>query len=370
MNQTLPGIQDLGETFRINESENYSGNYAWNYFLRNIDHEPLVSTPRKSKEERVKKQIQNHISDGYEIPHFPNGDNGAHVVYRSQLDSLINLYGFSTVILNSNDYKRALDHGLMAYYVARWSTTEHGTKEQRIAPKMVSNYIRGHLGELAVKKFLEDPPGDISFGIRKVNIRNLMDRRQKRESLSERVIARDIESVTNENGEVIEGDDLNPVSIKSSRFKSCWLAVPDSQLDESNPMIEEVADFYIFVRVDLPDDHLFRHFKELADRVKTTGEAGEVESIPLDLPNIDKIRAMVTGFATESDLREYNFPFHSENSNPTKDYPVKDSRSEYMMISGSLRGRRRAVDPGENQPQKISMSRVRSEWESFAESIQ
>ena len=103
------------------------------------------------------------------------------------------------------------------------------------------------------------------------------------------------------------------VSIKTSKMKNIWLAVPESEYD--NPA--RSSDVYVFVRVDLPLNHLARFGREseLFSRLKNI------------IPEFEDVEAEIAGFAWKEDLEH----------KPDGIKEASIQRPQYALSSGRLR---------------------------------
>jgi hypothetical protein len=164
---------------------------------------------------------------------------GRYFFVRSSLAEWKADYRWRCVELTIDDYSLCLDFALAKHF-AGYVPSDWSTGRQREFGQKVTNWIKGQLGEVAVKKFLEREFGaivELDFEIR------------------EGIVAQDIILVTK------DGKSRVPkvgVGIKSSKPKSAYLV-----LDKKETAPEKRrSDYYIFCRPDIPDDHLIRLTKE------------------------------------------------------------------------------------------------------------
>jgi len=148
-------------------------------------------------------------------------------------------FKWRTVELNFKDYALCLDFAL-AQHFRGYVLSDWGTARQREFGQKITNWVKGQLAEVAVKKFFKN----------EFNVDVELDFR-----IYDKIVPQDIIGVI-ENGKT-----RLPkigIGIKSSKPKSAYLVLGENEI-----MIKERrSDYYIFCRPDMPDDHLLRLTKE------------------------------------------------------------------------------------------------------------
>jgi len=148
-------------------------------------------------------------------------------------------FKWRTVELNFKDYALCLDFAL-AQHFRGYVLSDWGTARQREFGQKITNWVKGQLAEVAVKKFFKkefDVDVELDFRI------------------YDEIVPQDIIGVI-ENGKTRQPK--IGIGIKSSKPKSAYLVLGENEI-----MIKERrSDYYIFCRPDMPDDHLLRLTKE------------------------------------------------------------------------------------------------------------
>ncbi|WP_457571032.1 hypothetical protein [Desulfovulcanus sp.] len=121
------------------------------------------------------------------------------------------------------------------YVLSDW-----GTARQREFGQKITNWVKGQLAEVAVKKFFKK---EFNFDVE-------LDFR-----IYDEIVPQDIIGVK-ENGSAREPK--IGVGIKSSKPKSAYLVLSENEIVRE----ERRSDVYIFCRPDIPDDHLLRITKD------------------------------------------------------------------------------------------------------------
>ncbi len=148
-------------------------------------------------------------------------------------------FKWRTVELNFKDYALCLDFAL-AQHFRGYVLSDWGTARQREFGQKITNWVKGQLAEVAVKKFFKN----------EFNVDVELDFR-----IYDEIVPQDIIGVI-ENGK--KRLPKIGIGIKSSKPKSAYLVLGENEI-----MIKERrSDYYIFCRPDMPDDHLLRLTKE------------------------------------------------------------------------------------------------------------
>jgi len=148
-------------------------------------------------------------------------------------------FKWRTVELNFNDYTLCLDFAL-AQHFRGYVLSDWGTARQREFGQKITNWVKGQLAEVAVKKFFK----------KEFNVDVELDFR-----IYDEIVPQDIIGVI-ENGKTRQPK--IGVGIKSSKPKSAYLVLGENEIT----IKERRSDYYIFCRPDMPDDHLLRLTKE------------------------------------------------------------------------------------------------------------
>jgi hypothetical protein len=168
----------------------------------------------------------------------------------------------------------------LAQHFRNYVQSDFGTGRQREFGQKITNWVKGQLGEVAVKKFLKREFGvdvELDFDIR------------------DKIVLQDITSVS-KNGEM-----RTPkigVGIKSSKPKSAFLVIGENEIR----IKERRSDFYIYCRPDIPDDHLLRLTKEEINKVvKDKPHYSKYKDL---MPDFINIPCEVVGWCHYTDLRK------------------------------------------------------------------
>lgn len=190
--------------------------------------------------------------------------------------------GWRTVKLNFEDYTLCLDFAL-AQHFRKYVGSDWGTSRQREFGQKITNWVKGQLGEVAVKKFfLKEFGSEITLDF----------------DIHPEIVPQDIIGVF-ENGK-IRVPKIG-VGIKSSKPKSAFLVLGDNEINLS----ERRSDIYIYCRPDIPDDHLLRLTKDLI--VKAVRDKPLYSKYKDLLPNFSDIPCEVVGWCGYRELEEVTF---------------------------------------------------------------
>jgi hypothetical protein len=195
-----------------------------------------------SKKEAVKllgideKTFDNFFKNAGEFKSMPRKNGrGKFFFHEKNLKQWLEGYKWRTVYLNVDDYALCLDFAL-AQHLRGYVLSDWGSARQREFGQKITNWVKGQLAEVAVKKFLKN-----EFGIAvKLDFR-----------IYEDIVPQDIIGV------VEKGKEREPrigIGIKSSKPKSAFLILSENEVD----LKERKSNIYIFCRPDIPDDHLLR----------------------------------------------------------------------------------------------------------------
>jgi len=144
------------------------------------------------------------------------------------------------VKLTLDEYGKCFEFAIKMAYSSRAS---HGTgiRGVRSEVQMADDFILGILAEFGVKKFLD----------KKFNVGIIINT----EIYYGEIVPQDFDGIIDKGKR--RAVKLG-VAVKSSKMKSCFNIIPPIEYENDN----RKSDVYIFVRVGLPSDHLFRILRE------------------------------------------------------------------------------------------------------------
>ena len=184
------------------------------------------------------KEFNNYFKSSKEIKSRKIG--AKYYFEKLDLDSWKKLKEERTVILVLNEYEKCFEFAIKMAYSAKAS---HGTgiRGVRSEVQMADDFILGILAENGVKKFLKQ----------KFEAEVELDMKVHPSYITEQ----DFVGIK-DNGKIrkLKTD----VAVKSSKWKNCFNIIPPIEYENKR----RKSDVYIFVRVGLPSDHLFRILRE------------------------------------------------------------------------------------------------------------
>lgn len=185
------------------------------------------------------KQFDNYFSYSGEIKGYKS--KGRWYFRKATLDKWNNLRKARTVSLNLMEYEKCFEFAIKMAYSGGSS---HGTgiRGARSEVQVADDFILGILAEHGLQKFLKD----------KFNCRVKLDMKVH----PDHITPQDIIKVRVEKNKW--RDPKLCVAVKSSKMKSCYNVIDPLEYENLNRR----SDVYIFARVDLPSDHLFRILRE------------------------------------------------------------------------------------------------------------
>jgi len=227
----------------------------------------------------AEKEFNNYFKSSGEI----KGEKvGARFKFKkSDLDCWNNLKKNRTVILNLKEYEKCFEFAIKMAYSTKAS---HGTgiRGVRSEMQMADDFILGILAEHGVQKFLKEKFGtEIKLDL---------------EVHPDHITPQDFDGI-------IEKGKIRPakmgVAIKSSKWKSCWNVIAPIEYEHEG----RKSDVYIFVRVGLPSDHLFRiirehsFFKNVKDFLEHSEGFREIQELK-------EIPIWITGFSYHKEFEK------------------------------------------------------------------
>lgn len=211
-------------------------------------------------------------------------------------------YEWRTVSLGRDEYNECLDFAL-AMHFRGYVLSDWGTGRQREFGQKITNWVKGQLGEVGVKKFLKE-----KFGVEVLLDFNIYGE----------IVPQDIIGV------VSHGEARKPnlgIGIKSSKPKNVALVLGANEIE----LEERSSDIYVFCRPDLPDDHLLRiATKELVASVRDKQHFNKYKEL---IPDFNDIKCEVAGFCYKNELEKVT-------SIPGQEF---DNGYRYVRFSGQLR---------------------------------
>ena len=182
------------------------------------------------------KTFENYFKSASEFPCVPrNGSHGRFMFDTQVLKKWKEENAWRTVELTKEDYALCLDFALAIHFKG-YVASDWGTGRQREFGQKITNWVKGQLGEVAVKKFFKrefDLDVELDFDIHK------------------KIVPQDIIAVSwnNKTRKPKIG-----VGIKSSKPKNAYLVLGSNEIF----LNDRHSDAYIYCRPDIADDHLIR----------------------------------------------------------------------------------------------------------------
>lgn len=212
------------------------------------------------------KHLDNYFKSSKEIEGIKV--KGRWCFSKNKLFKWVSSKNSNTVELSMTEYEECFQFAIKMAYSSK---NKHGAgiRGQRSEVQMADDFIMGILAEKGTAKFLLE-----KFGTEvKLDMKVHPDH----------ITPQDIISIYNGTSE--RKPKLN-VAIKSSKMKNCFNIINPREYDDS----DRKSDIYVFARVDLPSDHLFRILRDhsffkkvrkyLADQ-EGFREINALESIPI-----------------------------------------------------------------------------------------
>lgn len=239
-----------------------------------------------SKSEAVKffkideKIFENYFKNAGEFESLPrNRGRGRFLFDEEKLKQWNDDRKWRTVDLNFKDYTLCLDFAL-AQHFRGYVLSDWGTARQREFGQKITNWVKGQLGEVAVKKFLK----------REFNADVELDF-----DIYANIVPQDIIGVV-QNGKMRKPK--VGVGIKSSKPKSAYLVLGDNEIK----LPKRRSDLYIYCRPDIPDDHLLRLTKDLV--IKAVKDKPHFSKYKDLLPSFSNISCEIAGWCEPKELEE------------------------------------------------------------------
>lgn len=242
------------------------------------------------------KEFNNYFKSGGEIKGEKVGTRFK--FKKSDLDRWNNLKKSRTIILNHKEYEKCFEFAIKMAYSTKAS---HGTgiRGVRSEMQMSDDFILGILAEHGVQKFLKEKFGtEIKLDL---------------EVHPDHITPQDFDGII-QNGKVRPAK--IGVAIKSSKWKSCWNVIAPIEYENKG----RKSDVYIFVRVGLPSDHLFRILREHSF-FKNVKEFLEHSEGFRDIQELKEIPIWITGFSYHNEFDKVKeIPGQKFDGNPDYRY--------------------------------------------------
>jgi len=208
-----------------------------------------------------------------------NGGRGRFLFDKDKLAEWKENRSWRTVKLNKDDYALCLDFAL-AQHFRGYVMSDFGTARQREFGQKITNWIKGQLGEVAVKKFFKK---EFNFEI------------ELDFDIYNKIVPQDIIGVFQ------RGKMRKPkigIGIKSSKPKNAFLVLGENEIK----LKERRSDIYIYCRPDIPDDHLLRVTKEMiVNLVKNKQHFSKYRDL---IPSFADIPCEIAGWCKAEELKE------------------------------------------------------------------
>jgi len=208
-----------------------------------------------------------------------NGGRGRFYFDEGALRKWKDSLAWRTVTLDKEDYALALDFAL-AMHFRSYVQSDFGTGRQREFGQKITNWVKGQLGEIAVKKFLK----------REFDLEIALDF-----NIHDEIVPQDIIGVL-EKGE-IRLPHIG-IGIKASKPKNAFLILGANEID----IATRRSDIYIYARPNIPDDHLLRITKKkIVEIVNSQPHYSNYKDL---IPAFTDISCEIAGWCHYSELEE------------------------------------------------------------------
>jgi len=226
------------------------------------------------------KTFDNYFKNAEEFACLPRPNNRGRFLFdEDELKQWLATYKWRIVELTIDDYKLCLDFAL-AMHFRGYVPADWGQARQREFGQKISNWMRGQLGEIAVKKFFKKEFNlevELDFGLHK------------------EIVPQDIIAVVE--GNKIRKPKIN-IGIKATKPKNAYLVLSKNEVVRQ----ERRSDFYIFTRPDLPDDHLLRITRQqIAEAVEGQPHYPGYKD---NMPHFRNISCEVAGWCSVGELEK------------------------------------------------------------------
>jgi len=219
-----------------------------------------------------KKEFENYFKFSKEIKGVKEG--GRFKFDKKDLDCWKKLKEKRTVVLSLAEYEKCFEFAIKMAYGTKQSRGT-GIRGARSEVQKADDFILGILAERGVQKFLKE----------KFDVEVELDTEVHLDHITEQ----DFVGIKEEGN--IRKVKIG-VAIKSSKWKNCFNVIDPLEYDNPN----RKSEVYIFVRVGLPSDHLFRILREHSFFKKVKNFL-EMEEGFRKIDELKEIPIWITGFS-------------------------------------------------------------------------
>jgi len=196
---------------------------------------------------------------------------------KEELQKWLDDFHWRTIELNMADYQLCLDFAL-AQHFRGYVVSDWGTARQREFGQKLTNWIKGQLAEVAVRKFFKNEFGkDIQLDF----------------EIHDEIVPQDIIGI-------IENKKIRPpkigVGVKASKPKSAYLILGENEIN----IRERRSDYYIYCRPDIADDHLLRLTRD--EVIKAVKNEPHFLSYKDKIPKFIPIPCEIAGYCAIDEL--------------------------------------------------------------------
>ena len=210
------------------------------------------------------KNFENYLQYSKEIEGFKK--NGRWFFDKAYIEKWRSLKESRTINLSIKEYEKCFEFALKMVY---GGLSLHGIRGERTEVQAVDDVILGILAEYAVKSFLKN-----RFGV---------EVKLDEEVHPEHITPQDLDLI--KDGEEFRKLKIG-IGVKASKMKNAFLILGANEVEFE----ARTSDVYIFARVGLPSDHLFRilrehsffgKIREFFDENEKFKKIGELKNIPV-----------------------------------------------------------------------------------------
>ena len=197
----------------------------------------------------------------------------------------------NTISLTRENYLTALANSFELITIGDPAKTDFGSSRQREFGQQWTDFTRGYLGEIAVKRFFQER-FDVEVALRQ---------RESEEGVEE-YLPTDVTEVRTESGGFRPTE--STLSVKTSKLGSMWLAIPSNQLGHSSA--------FTLAKIGIPLNHLSIFLKETNALETMLGyvDREDAREILESIPDFQNIPAYIPGFAWQEDYRQGTLDIH------------------------------------------------------------
>ena len=227
-----------------------------------------------------KNNFENYFKNADEFKNIlRQSGRGRFLFKKEELQTWLEDYKWRMVELDLADYILCLDFALAQHFKG-YVLSDWGTARQREFGQKLTNWIKGQLAEVAVKKFLKK-----EFGIEvELDFR-----------IYDEIVPQDIIGIKH-NGKIREPK--LGIGIKSSKPKSAYLVLGENEVQRP----ERRSDIYIFCRPDMPDDHLLRITRK--EVIKLVKDQQHYHLYKEKIPKFKNIYCEIAGWCSVDELEK------------------------------------------------------------------